>query len=676
MTLPAGVMTSDEGMVIDDSQTDSAPPETTVKVPYPPAKIKITEENLKRFDTFVRRWTETLVAEFAPKQKEWAEQEKLYRARSQGTKSFPFDGACSDEIPVMAMAVDPVHARLDTGIFKADPTFTFKALKKSYLELMPSMITFFEYYQKHRLKLRKVCSPRLLEMAKHGSMILKTVYDRETYNTMTYDADWKVVQKEVIRFSGPRVFGVNIGNFMYPAGYEDLQACPIVLERLRPTFDQLKIMEASGKLVDVDSIKGMKTLDKTLLELEREAASNHADANKEDPLYYDVLEGWCDFDINNDGIPERMAFIYHYDTGTFLQLRYNWYFHQRKPYTLVPYTVSNESLGGIGIGEMTVMFQRATTQWHQMATDNAYLSNVRMFITTKDSDIEDKPRLFAGRVFRVNDPSKDLIPFRMGDTYNSTLQERQNLFGLAEKRTGISDYLTGRESPIVGSRATATSTLALIDEGTKRVEQVMENVRAGMSEVAENCLYIWMQYGLDDIEEIVFGGDNVAKDVRKFFDTLTKDNVNGAIAVGLTATDAKQNRSARQQVQMAIIQVMMTFYEKFVSLGTNAIQAQATMPAVSGLMGDVAASARKMFKDLLVDYDITDPESYLPELEKYLEAVAAVPGIAGNLAGPAGAAPGGPGVPGVPGQGGGVPQVGPNGPQAAGAPAPAVPFAG
>ena len=629
--------------------TDLPNAEVAVKDPYPKAILNLPKERIKEFEIWARRWIEQLVSDHQSKMKEFAHNEVLYRAKTQGAKSFPFQGACGDVIPLVAMGVDPVHARLDNGIFKADPPFTVRALKKDYNEVAHSVTKFLDFYQRHRLRLRRVVSPRLLELAKHGTMVLKTIYDREKYNVQSYDADWNVVEKEVLRFAGPRVVGLSLGDFMFPAGYEDLQACPIVLERQRVTFGWLKVQEASGKLANVDKVKAETTSERTMLELEQEVAANHADTNKEGDTYYIVLEGWCDYDINGDGLPERIAFTYHYDTGTFLQLRYNWYFHQRKPYTIIPYAITNGSLYGIGIAEMDGVFQDAITQWHQMATDNAYLSNIRMFIAAKDAQIEDKPRLYAGRVFRVNDPSKDLIPFRMGDTYNSTLQERQNLFGLAEKRTGISDYLTGRESPIVGSRATATSTLALIDEGTKRVEQVMENIRAGMAEVMENCIYIWMQYGLDDIDNIVFGDDQIATDVRKFFNTLNQDNVGGAIAIDLTATDAKSNRQAKQQAQMMIIQVMMTFYQKFVELGTSAIQAVQTAPAIAMLMNDVAESARKMFRDLLIQHDVPDIEQYLPELEKYLNAAMAPPPGVGQGGGPPGSTGAPSGQPGIPG---------------------------
>jgi len=650
------------------------------KSKFPPPIIEVSDERLEAFKIWLDQWLEDLISDQTEKHREWEEQEEAYRALPQPRKTRPYVGASSDVIPVMAMAVDPIHARLDTGIFKQDPVFRLKGLKKSVLKYTQALESWVDYYQKNKLKLRLVSSPRTHELVKLGTCVFKTVYDRQAAKIRTYDDDWEVVEKTEVRFSGPRVFGISLGDFLFPASYQFLQDCPIVAERQRTSYWKLKVAEASGKLANVDEVKDQERNDRTQLEDVREEMTGHKSTRR----YHDdivVHEIWCDFDIDGNDLPEHLVCTYHRDTRTILQLRYNWYFHQRKPYTVIPYSVTNESLYGIGVGEMTRHLQDAMTKWHQMATDNAYLSNIRMFIVKKESGIEEVPRLYAGRCFFVDDPRSDFIPFASGDIYPSTLAERQNLFGLVEKRTGVSDYLTGRESPIIGSRATATSTLALIQEGTKRVEEVLENIRNGFGEILENCIYIWIQYGLDDLDDIVFGDDEVGALVREFFTTVSAENVNGALAIDLSATDAAGNRQAVQQMQLQIIQIMMQYLEKVVEAGAGAMQAMQTQPQLTELIADVMAAARKMFRDLLHEYEIPNPDDYLPDLERYLRPnVGQTPelgqgngggieGLFGGTAGPGGVVPGG-GAPG--GFRGPVPTA----PGSGGQPPGAIPFAG
>lgn len=600
----------------DDSSEDRAS--------FPDALLDLSEETLEKFRVWLDQWYHTLRSSHNNKIEEWAYYERQYRAKSEGPQNTPFVGACGDVVPVSAMAIDPVHARLDTGIFKPDPVFVLKPLKKSATKYNQSLANWIQYYQKHKLELRKIVSPRLLEMTKLGTMVLKTVYEHEKYPIMTYDREWNVIQKDVTRFKGPKVYGISLADFMFPPQYQHIQDVPITMERQRYYPTDLKVAEKSGKLKNVDKIINQKAVIRDNLELERQEAANHEEVGPEHQDQIEVFEIWCDYDINGDGLPERLVVTYHPDTRTFLQLRYNWYFHQRKPYTVIPYSITNDSLYGIGIGEMSSFFQDAQTAWHRMATDNTYLANIRMFIAKKESGIEEVPKLYCGRTFFVDDPKSDFIPFQAAEVYPSTLSERQNLFGLTEKRTGISDYLTGRESPIVGSRATATATTALIQEGTRRVEEVLENVRIGLAEVIQTCIYIWIQYGLDEVDDIVFGDDQIAEDLKSFFDSVNEDNIQGALAIDLSATDAANNRGLQQQMQLTLIRVMMEYLDKLVNAGQTALAAvQQGQPELTQLISDVMTAARSMFRDLLNKYDIRNPDEYLPELERYLdEAVA------------------------------------------------------
>src|SRR5674476_82825 len=216
----------------DQGQMD-APEEATIEgvvpteaaseeSPYPDAVFEMSEDDEKRLKAFIQEWMSALRSAQSQKVEEWADQEAAYRAISLGPQNHPFVGACGDVVPVIAMAVDPIHARLDTGIFKAKPVFKVTGLKKSILEYVDPLEQWIEYYQKHRLRFRGIASPRILEMTKHGTMIYKTVYEHETYTLKTYDKKWKVVDKEVTTFSGPKVYGISIQDLLFPPGYQHI----------------------------------------------------------------------------------------------------------------------------------------------------------------------------------------------------------------------------------------------------------------------------------------------------------------------------------------------------------------------------------------------------------------------------------------------------------------------
>lgn len=625
--------------------------------PFPKAIIPgLSEKKITEIKRYLAEKIKQAQNDHQELDKKYAILEELYRALPGPPKKLPFEGACNDVVPAAAMAADPIIARLDTGIFKQDPVFTIKGLKKSVLPYIPALTAWVDFNQKHRWGLRQVAGQRFLEFVKLGTMVFKTVYDREEVTIQSYDEKFDVTTKKEVRYRGPRVFGVSIGDCFFPKGYSSVKDMPWFFERMRTTFNRLKVLESSGKIVDADRCWKREVHDTSDLETARTEA-NRQTSSEIPPtdltvfhclFEYDMTEGIEQAIPGPDGkvargpkpsAAERLIADYHPETDTLLSLRYNWYFHQRNYYTVIPYTITSDSILGLGVCEMVLPFQIMLTRWQQMASDNAYLANIRMFVAKKGSGIEEVPRLYTGRTFFVDNPKEDFLPFAAGEVYPSTLTERQNLFGLAEKRTGVSDYLTGRESPIIGTRATATSTLALIQEGTKRVEQVLENIRNGFAEILEMAFYIWMQYGTEDIDQIVFGDDEIGQKVKEFFTTKVNEaNLYGCFAIDLTATDASGSRQVVQQLQLNIIQVMMSYLEKLLTAGQAALVAKAQLPEYSAMVVEVMTAARKMFKDLLHKFDIRNPEDYLPDLEKFVndyqpQPIAPVP-VAGGAGGP------------------------------------------
>lgn len=662
MTAPYEVYTAE-----DAELAERADPESKAQSPYPPAIYSMPEDRLKAFTDWIENWLQDLKAAHQEKLAQWAEEERAYRARYLGDLTIPFLGASGIEAPLIAMGVDPVYARLDTGIFKGDRVFLVKPLRKSFVEDSPKLEIWLQFIQQHKLHLRREVSPGLLELTKHGTMVLKTCYDYEDRPIKAYDENYKVVDKRV-QSAGARIHRVALNDFLFPPRYQHLQDCPIVFERLRMTVGTLNALKRSSKYDNIDKVVTYSGKESEFTELDsaQQDSAQHRDNTLMRNEIAGLWEGYCDYDIDGDGMEERVVFTYNEYCRDFIQIRLNWYFHQLKPYAVIPYITTSNSLYGNGLGEMLHPFQVMLTKWERMAENNAYLANTRMFVGRNSSVNEDVLRVFCARIVKVDDPSADLLPLQIADIYPSTLAERQNIIGLAEKRTGISDYLTGRESPIVGSRATATSTLALIQEGTRRVEQVLENIRNGLSESMMMCFYLWIQYGIDDVTDIAFGDDEVANSVHRFFNTIDRDNIDGAIAIDLAAVDAANNKIQQQQAQLALIQIGMQYLEKLVQVAQMAIQSD---PRLQEFLGEVVGAARRMFKDLYDKYDIPNSDMYLPDMEAFLAQLREPTGLPGGAEGQSGLSL-------VPAQGGGASQGQGGTAQNSGRAVPAVPSPG
>jgi len=597
-------------------------------IPFPKPIIDMGDSTRSRFETWINEQCEFLIQDHEEKVEQWAQEELAYRALADPPKTKPFVGACREVIPAIAMAVDPIHARLDTGIFKNDRIIRLKALDKSLQPQLNDLERFVEYYLRHYINLRQVASPRLIESAKHGHCVFRVEYEDDTAPVKTYMRDaqggWQPAVRNLTKCRGPKITGIPIQNFIYPARYQHIQDAPVVFERVWVTQDEINTLVKRREIIIPDDSKLTETDggERTELDRAQEDASQHHESRRTDG-WFELFRFCCKFDIDENGYQESLLGIWDHNSQTLLQLRYNWYFHQRYPYVLIPYAITNGAIGGIGLCEMILPFQRSMTDWHQQLWNNAYLANSRVVVRKKDGvDTADAMAWYAGKEYFADDPDKDVKILAMSDVYRSGETMMQSLMGYVEKRTGVSDYLTGRESPIVGSRATATSTVALIQEGTKRVEETLENLRVGFAEMVEMCIYIWIQYGTNGLERAVFDDDTADK-IRAFFDSATELDVGSSLSIELAATDASNNKAIQQQLQLALIQTFTVFYEKLMQAAQGAVQAAQISPPLAELVGQVMTDARKLYYDLATKYDVPSPEEYLPDLTAFLASIGA-----------------------------------------------------
>lgn len=654
---------------------DSGPPTIATsgdEVPVvPKALLPISEEKRKALVTWLDQWIRDLTAGQQDKLTEWAEFELAYRALPDPQDDKPYRGACKDTIPVIAMAVEPVHARLETGIFKSDPFVVAKPIRKTAKKYSQALEHWFQFYFTKVVPLQKIASPGLLEQCKLGTMVMKVPYEQEHCRAKFYDNAGKVVERNFLKFRGPRPKMVSVKDFLFPAHYQHLQDCPCVFERQRTTIQALRALEYDKWLTNVDEVERFTgAVQSNEVEDARAQSANH-DTNQSTMQGADeivVYECWFRYDLDlpadtpqgKSKYPLALVATFHPDSQTLLQLRYNPYYHQRFPYVVTPYTIANGTLYGVGIGEMALTFQRSITALHRNAVDNTYLANCRGFIRKRNSVNAESPiEVYAGFTIWCDDIN-EVKPFNLADVYSSTIQERQNLFGMVEKRTGVSDYMTGRESPALGSRATATSTLALIQEGTRRVEQVIGNERAGFAEVFELCMWCWAQFGLGELDDYLFEGEETGALLNEFFKSVIKpENVGTMFTIDISPSDATTSRQVQQQMQLGLIQMMTSYMQQLLQVGQLAVQAQSQgLPQVRDMVEAIVRSAQVMYRDLLDKFDLPNADQYLPDILQFISALpsgsAGTTGIPGQLPGvnPMAAPPGGAPPPVGPGMGG------------------------
>lgn len=637
MTIPFDPATMDAPIFQEPPVEAPEPPIDRPDQIIPDTIIKLAPEKLNFVKDQLMKMLVDLRSEHGELEQFYTDIEDAYRAMPIADQGFPFKGHATETIPIMASTIGPIHARLDIGINKQDPPLRVRALRSDKTKYAKALERWVNHRRKNQLRLRTLSTPAYLELCKLGTCVAKTVYAIEETKIKQYVTQPDGMKKpEMVTKTTrkPKVTYPSCSDVMWPAGYTDVRALPIIAERQFWTADEL-LAASDGENPTFDKEVARKVItyavtNRTAVQTKRDEVNRQRSVNGN---RIELTEAWFWFDpeqdpMDTDGTrepPSHLVATIHENSGEILQLRYNYYFHQQHPYTITPYTVVNGTLRGMGAGEMSKSFQSAITRWYRMANDNAYLSNIRMFAMTSGKNKEKRMELYAGRVLTFADPMKDIREIKLSDTYPSTMSERNYLDQINQRLTGSNDYMSGGESPVVGSRATATSTLALIAEGKSRVEEVLENIRNGEADIALKCLSFDIQFGPgDDVDKVLDPED--ADLLKEFCDSTNVDDLEGAIAIELTATDAGGNRNVQQQNLMAVQQIVDGYCQQIVQF----IQMGHQDPTVIPVLLDCADAKRDLLRNLLTKYDIPDPDNLLPDLNEYLQPPApAMPGLAG-----------------------------------------------
>ena len=297
---------------------------------------------------------------------------------------------------------------------------------------------------------------------------------------------------------------------------------------------------------------------------------------------------------------------------------------------------------GLGIAKQLKYLQDEITTIHCQQLDNATIANTRFFLG-KRGRIKDGTRVWPGRVLTTTDPDKDLKAIQMGDIYQSMRALEQSVLAFAERRSGVSDYSLGRESSVIGDRATATGTLAIIQEGNRRFDLNVRDLRDALGDVGRLNLQLNQQFRPEGVAYLVQGEKG---EFTEEILNLPQEYIAHKLGVELMASTATINRQVEQQGLTALLGILM----QHLQTGQQAAM-MLSNPNVPPEMKEFTVNASKGINDIVKriaqTFDQRDLESLVPMIP---EGGGGVPQNGGpngatqllqSLGAPGGAAPNG-----------------------------------
>jgi hypothetical protein len=607
------------------------------------AQIDIPQAQMDEAINWALSEIEKAKAERGELESRLAEWERLYEARPKvKIKTFPWYDCSNLVVPVIATAVDAVLARLMNAIFGAKELWVGTPRSPNWVALIEPVQTWLNWAGDEVMDMYRVCQKWFLGMLKFGTGVLKLPWETRKRNVIYKDAGGNLVSELITVHQGPAPTVIPLADFFHSSDAlisGDVQNCEWVAHRTSKTWKKIKELETSKIYFDVDRIKENKRTQATDVEQEIMENVGYEIMEHKD---YEIWEMWASYDVNKDGIPEELVLTIQPDARVALRAVYNFYRHQERPLHLIRFMPRDNSLLGIGLCQMLQDIQEEITAIHNQRIDNATLSNTATFLKRKNAIITSNG-VYPGGFIEVDDIEGDIKALDYGRIHHTLLPEELHSNSIGEKRTGVSDYTVGRESAAIGSRATATSTLALIREGNKRFAMTIRDIREGLGDIAHQVIMLYQQFAPNsEVMYEIFSDKE--KQVMQMFMQLPPDYTRSGILIDTPALSEYDNKELTRQGLMTIMGILQGFYGGLFQAMGVALSPQAPEP-LKQLAVQGAKAGSMIWQRLLETFDFRDAEQFAPDIEEILSMGATLEGAfglgGGNGQGTVGETPGG-----------------------------------
>lgn len=577
-------------------------------------------------DTLVEFLEHELMQCFSERQilvEDWTQWQTDYWAKpEQKEKNFPFRRAANIVIPLTAIAVEAVYARLINTLFSVEPFWSVRPRTKEWVEAAPVVEEWFQTEAEGQLDVYKFCSESLLELIKLGTAVGKSGFERDVRKSLTTIAG-KEVERWVEIKNGATLFHVPLANFLIRLFEKDPQQATWVGEEHVWNWSQIKRMCLSGqfKKSAIEDIKSWWTTTHEAPSASGDYERAKDQAGHTEPAWHEVFrtqEIWLSFDIDKDGVDEEIVVDYHRDSRIILSARYNWYDDLHRPYRHCNYMPVEGRFYGIGIGKQNEQFQKLITTIHRQRLDNQTLANMMQLAIKKTAGYGPGEPLFPGKLWFLDNPREDIIPLKVSDTYLTQVNHEDYARTYSERRTGVNEVVLGM--PHEGTPGTATSDTMRLAEGNKKFDMTLRNVRRWLGPLGTDTLANYQQFGDNQRHWLKMGRDKgqVIEQILALPPQLVRD---GAI-VEVTVTDSITNKEVQRQQWMALFAVLSQYYDRQVQTA-----ALLQSPELLLMMGQASLEAGDYLIRRLIETfreASIDPEQLLlyPKLTELLNAQA------------------------------------------------------
>lgn len=327
----------------------------------------------------------------------------------------------------------------------------------------------------------------------------------------------------------------------------------------------------------------------------------------------DIWELWCHMMLPGEDEPDKFRLLLHEPTQTIAWIGYNGNHDQSHPYYPVRYKWSDNFAWGMGIGHEGLMNQAADTALWNLEIDNimagAYYMILRRAGAVHSTQSEDRR---PGGEIVVEDVEKDFKPVKLGGEAPEITMSRGSNRQSGANAVGLSSVMMGQGDPTMKSGAGTGSTLALIEQGNKKMQYNDFNLRTDWSAIFAHILEQATQYGQEGIWYRQVNAEAAGR-LKLLQYQPPRGRVSQMFRFRATAPSASTSDESRKQAYMLIwsfalqhAQVVSGYVERYLTTENPA--------ALPRWYHDTAVSLTKIFTKIAEFNEMPGAERIAPDV--------------------------------------------------------------
>lgn len=572
-------------------------------------KLRRTPER----DARLAQWLQTEIeAGFAARHaavETWGECLRQYKGLPKTPiRNTPIENAPNLEVTLGAIANDAIYAQAIDLIFAAQPILTCRATSTDSTETdrAAALQRWVNWGVANEWQLRPAVEAAVLDDTQLGTGFLYCPWVQTIKKTDVQ----RITEK------GARILAWPIEDVIVQGGATtDLQRVPWFALRSWLTEGDLALRKQNAAW-EIDRFSPTAGLSRTR---QRREQLGRTVTNTKLRKLYEVLEVYCLFDYDEDGIEEDLYVVYNRGSAAVGKVTFTPY--DSRPAAAMRYQLQGGLFYGLGVLEMMQPYQADVTEMRNEYALNVMLSNAKFWKVREGTVDPDNTTIWLNKMQPLPDPTNDMIPCDMGNTYPSIPEAMAFTIGMAYRRVGVKGDGAPGAAQSMGTRTPGITAMSVLQEANRRFTPAFDQMRTAVGEAVKQCLYRYQERllaGDRDVEDHitdVLGPQDAATVIA----ILRDPEFDQQIHVELTASSASVNKEADRQSALMVLNLVGQYYDK-VLMWSQVASNQQIAPAVRDAAMKIATASSRIVQRALETFDfIRDPQAFIVNVEAEMQ---------------------------------------------------------